>query len=53
MVRDKAQRLLLKLMEREVITPQSLFEKMSSTFTHKNNKIREEVLSCLQRTLIE
>ncbi|PNF29244.1 hypothetical protein B7P43_G10475 [Cryptotermes secundus] len=52
-VREKAQLLILKLMERDVITPQALFEKLTPAFTHKNGKIREEVMNCLQTTLTE
>ena len=53
MVREKAQLLLLKMMERDVITPQALFEKLTPAFSHKNGKIREEVMNCLQTTLTE
>ncbi|XP_067003312.1 CLIP-associating protein 1-B [Anabrus simplex] len=53
MVREKSQLLILKLMERDVITPQALFEKLLPAFSHKNGKIREEVLNCLQTTLTE
>lgn len=52
-VRERAQLLILKLMERDVITPQALFEKLTPAFTHKNGKIREEVMNCLQTTLTE
>ncbi|KDR12058.1 CLIP-associating protein 1 [Zootermopsis nevadensis] len=52
-VREKAQLLILKLMERDVITPSSLFEKLTPAFSHKNGKIREEVMNCLQTTLTE
>jgi CLIP-associating protein 1/2 len=52
-VREKAQLLILKLMERDVITPQALFEKLTPAFAHKNGKIREEVMNCLQTTLTE
>ncbi|KAL3286277.1 hypothetical protein HHI36_000786 [Cryptolaemus montrouzieri] len=52
-VREKAQLLLLKLLERNVLTPQSLLEKLTPGFTHKNAKIREEVLRCLVNTLNE
>ena len=33
------------------IQPQPLFEKMMGAFTHKNNKVREEILLLLQNTL--
>ncbi|XP_065166997.1 CLIP-associating protein isoform X3 [Atheta coriaria] len=52
-VREKAQLLILKLLEREVLSPQSLLEKLTPGFTHKNAKIREEVLRCLVNTLNE
>ncbi|XP_056638130.1 CLIP-associating protein isoform X3 [Diorhabda sublineata] len=52
-VREKAQILLLKLLERNVLTPQILIEKLHHGFTHKNAKIREEVLRCLVNTLNE
>ncbi|PSN38725.1 CLIP-associating protein [Blattella germanica] len=53
MVREKAQLLLLKMMEREVMSPQALFDKLTPAFSHKNGKIREEVMNCLQITLTE
>lgn len=52
-VREKAQLLILKLLERNVLTPQTLFEKLTPCFSHKNAKIREEVLRCLINTLNE
>ncbi|XP_050313911.1 CLIP-associating protein 1-A isoform X2 [Anthonomus grandis grandis] len=52
-VREKAQLLILKLLERNVLKPQTLFDKLASSFTHKNAKIREEVLRCLVNTLNE
>lgn len=52
-VREKAQLLILKLLERAVILPQALLEKLIPGFTHKNAKIREEVLRCLVNTLNE
>jgi CLIP-associating protein 1/2 len=52
-VREKAQLLILKLMERDVISPSSLFDKLTPAFSHKNGKIREEVMNCLQTTLTE
>ncbi|XP_066245678.1 CLIP-associating protein 1-A isoform X2 [Euwallacea similis] len=52
-VREKAQLLILKLLERNVLSPQTLFEKLAPCFTHKNAKIREEVLRCLVNTLNE
>jgi CLIP-associating protein 1/2 len=50
-VREKAHYLICKLMEEEVIDPQPLFEKMQGAFTHKNGKVREEVLMLIQNTL--
>ena len=50
-VRDKAHYLITKLMEEEVMDPQPLFEKMQNGFTHKNGKVREEILVLLQNTL--
>lgn len=52
-VREKAQLLILKLLERSVLNPQQLLEKLVPGFTHKNAKIREEVLRCLVNTLNE
>ncbi|CAG9860441.1 unnamed protein product [Phyllotreta striolata] len=52
-VREKAQLLILKLLERNVLTPQNLIEKLQPSFTHKNAKIREEVLRCLVNTINE
>lgn len=52
-VREKAQLLILKLLERNVLTPQLLLEKLQPGFSHKNAKIREEVLRCLVNTLNE
>ncbi|XP_074035924.1 CLIP-associating protein isoform X2 [Leptinotarsa decemlineata] len=52
-VREKAQLLILKLLERNVLTPQTLLEKLQPGFSHKNAKIREEVLRCLVNTLNE
>ena len=51
-VRDKAHHLITKLMEVEVIEPQALFEKMQNqAFSHKNGKVREEILILMQNTL--
>lgn len=50
-VREKAHFLISKLMEEDVIEPQPLFEKMQSAFTHKNGKVREEILILMQNTL--
>ncbi|XP_063908191.1 CLIP-associating protein isoform X3 [Zophobas morio] len=52
-VREKAQLLILKLLERNALSPQTLLEKLTPGFTHKNAKIREEVLRCLLNTLNE
>ena len=49
-VREKAIYLIAKLME-DVVEPQPLFEKMQGAFTHKNGKVREEILILMQNTL--
>lgn len=52
-VREKAQLLISKLLEKVVLSPQALLEKLIPGFTHKNAKIREEVLRCFVNTLNE
>lgn len=52
-VREKSQLLILKLLERSVLSPQQLLEKLTPFFSHKNAKIREEVLRCIVNTLNE
>ena len=49
-VREKANAVICKLMA-EVVEPQALFEKMQGAFTHKNGKVREEILALLQSAL--
>ena len=49
-VRERANAALCKLMD-GTIQPQTLFEKMMGAFSHKNNKVREEILLLLQATL--
>jgi len=49
-VREKANIALCKLMD-ATIAPQPLFEKIHAAFTHKNSRVREEVLLLLQNTL--
>ena len=49
-VREKANIALCKLMD-ATIAPQPLFEKIQAAFTHKNSRVREEVLLLLQNTL--
>ena len=49
-VRDKAMIVLCKLMD-ATVSPQQLFEKISSAFSHKNSRVRVEVLQLLQNTL--
>lgn len=49
-VREKAQMLLSSMME-YVVTPNSMFERLIPAFSHKNGKVREEVMTCLQNTL--
>jgi len=51
-VREKAQVLLNKIME-HVTSPQHMFDRLAPAFAHKNGKIREELMECLQRTLRE
>ena len=50
-VREKAGNLMSKLLEEDVLEPQVLFEKNISAFSHKNGKVREEMLILLQNTL--
>lgn len=50
-VREKAIFAMTKLLEEGVLEPQILFEKINSAFSHKNGKVREEVLILLQNTL--
>ncbi|XP_058120591.1 CLIP-associating protein [Anopheles ziemanni] len=52
-VREKAQLLLHKLMECRVVAPQSLLDKLSICFKHKNSKVREEFLQTIVSTLNE
>jgi len=49
-VREKANIVLCKLMD-ATVSPQQLFEKISPGFSHKNSRVREEVLLLLQNTL--
>ena len=49
-VRERANIALCKLMD-STIQPHPLFEKMMGAFTHKNGKVREEILLLLQNTL--
>ena len=49
-VREKANIVLCKLMD-ATIAPQPLFEKIQPAFSHKNSRVREEVLMLLQNTL--
>lgn len=53
MVRNKAQLLLMKILERDVVTAQQLFDKLTPAFAHKNGRIREEVLTTLVTTINE
>ena len=50
-VREKAGFLVSKLLEEDVLEPQVLFEKNIAAFSHKNGKVREELLILLQNTL--
>ena len=49
-VREKAQTLLASLME-HVEQPNGLFQRLTPAFAHKNGKVREEIMLCLQSTL--
>lgn len=52
-IRDKSQYFLMKLMETESISVQSLFDKLTASgFTHKNSNVREQCLKCLDSTLL-
>ena len=52
-VREKAQLLLQKLVECRVLTLQSLLDKLTPCFKHKNAKVREEYLQTIVTTLNE
>lgn len=52
-VRQKAQLLLHKLMEHNVLAPQILLDKLTYCFKNKNAKIREEYLQTIVNTLNE
>ena len=49
-VREKANIVLCKLMD-ATVTPAQLFERIQPGFSHKNSRVREEVLLLLQNTL--
>ncbi|XP_031787847.1 CLIP-associating protein 1-A isoform X4 [Nasonia vitripennis] len=51
--REKAQLLLLKIMEKGSMSPQNLLDKLQPAFSHKNAKLREEALILLTTTLHE
>ncbi|XP_017884905.1 CLIP-associating protein 1-A isoform X3 [Ceratina calcarata] len=51
--REKAQLVLLKIMEKGCMSPQQLLDKLRPAFTHKNAKLREEALILLTTTLNE
>ncbi|KAK6634535.1 hypothetical protein RUM43_011936 [Polyplax serrata] len=50
-VREKAQALLMVILEKEVLTPQQLFDRVTYSFSHKNSKVREEIMICLVNTI--
>lgn len=50
-VREKAQAVLMIILEKEVLTPQQLFDRLNCSFTHKNFKVREEIMICLINTV--
>lgn len=52
-VREKAQLVLHKLMESRVLLPQTLLDKLTPCFKHKNAKVREEFLQTIVNTLNE
>ncbi|XP_055592282.1 CLIP-associating protein isoform X6 [Uranotaenia lowii] len=52
-VREKAQLVLHKLMECRVIPPQTLLDKLTVCFKHKNAKVREEFLQTIINALNE
>ncbi|XP_067126755.1 CLIP-associating protein 1-like isoform X1 [Centruroides vittatus] len=49
-VREQAKTFLLKLMS-DVASPQYIFEKLVPAFSHRNWRVREEVMICLKETL--
>ncbi|KAJ8686484.1 hypothetical protein QAD02_022278 [Eretmocerus hayati] len=51
--REKAQLLLLKILEKGSMSPQNLLDKLQPAFVHKNAKLREEALVLLSTTLNE
>ncbi|XP_071448629.1 CLIP-associating protein 1 isoform X12 [Hetaerina americana] len=51
-VREKSQHLILRVMDC-VLTPQQTFDRLMPCFSHKNGKVREEAMLCLQNTLDE
>ncbi|XP_024877948.1 CLIP-associating protein 1-A isoform X4 [Temnothorax curvispinosus] len=51
--REKAQLVLLKIMEKGCMSPQNLLDRLRPAFNHKNAKLREEVLILLTTTLNE
>ncbi|XP_017798561.1 PREDICTED: CLIP-associating protein 1-A isoform X2 [Habropoda laboriosa] len=51
--REKAQLLLLKIMEKGCMSPQQLLDRLRPAFNHKNAKLREEALILLTTTLNE
>lgn len=51
--REKAQLVLLKIMEKGCMSPQNLLDRLRPAFIHKNAKLREEALILLTTTLNE
>lgn len=51
--REKAQLVLLKIIEKGCMTPQQLLDRLRPAFNHKNAKLREEALILLTTTLNE
>ncbi|CAG0914034.1 unnamed protein product [Notodromas monacha] len=52
-VRNSAHIFIMRLLETDVLTPQLLFERLAPSFAHKSNKVREELMVCLQNVLNE
>lgn len=50
-VREKAQLLLGQILDSRVLTPQSLLDKLTPCFKHKNANVREEFLYTIVKTI--
>ena len=49
-VRNEARRLLTLVMT-HVVSPNAVFDRLAAAFSHKNGRVREELMQCLQNTL--